>query len=134
MTRTLAVLALVLGLGAGTAAAQGSGFPDTPPGRLAAAFFAAANSADEEALSRFQETNFTESALKRRSASERKALNRQLRADAGRLSLIAVQSSSATQLVARASGSATPGTTWRITFAFTAGPAPKIDSVQITPE
>jgi len=113
-------------------AAQQVQFPDTPQGRLAAGFFAAVNATDEEALSRFQQANFSEAALKRRSPEERAARNRQLRESAGTLTVLQVQSASATQIVVLASGSVLPeGVRLSVTFGFTGGEPPKIDSVQI---
>lgn len=112
--------------------AQEVQFPDTPQGKLAAGFFAAANATDEEAMLRFQQANFSEAALKRRSPEERLARTRQLREQAGALTLREVVSSSATQLVVLASGSALPeGLKLTVTFGFTGGDQLKIDTVQI---
>jgi hypothetical protein len=116
----------------GVAAQQKAAFPDSPQGRLAAGFFAAVNGADETALMKFQEANFSEAALKRRSADERLARNRDLREMAGKLTLEEVKSASATQLVVTANGSNAPGLVLTITFSFTTGASPKIDAVQIT--
>lgn len=112
--------------------AQEVQFPDTPQGKLAAGFFAAANATDEEAMLKFQQANFSEAALKRRSPEERLARTRQLREQAGALTLREVVSSSPTQLVVLASGSALPEEVrLTVTFGFTGGDQPKIDTVQI---
>ena len=113
--------------------AQEVQFPDTPQGKLAAGFFAAANATDEEAMLKFQQANFSEAALKRRSPEERAARTRQLKEAAGVLTLREVVSSSATQIVVMASGSALPeGVRLNVTFTFTTGDPPKIDTVQVS--
>jgi hypothetical protein len=132
MIRRMAALALTLSLGVGTAFAQAPKFPDTAQGKLGAGFFDATNTGDEEALARFQEANFSEAALKRRTAEERKASNRQLRETAGRLTLVEVKSATASQLVVTASGSKAPGFVLTITFSFTGEENPKIDRLQIS--
>lgn len=133
MIRSIAALALTLSVGVGSAVAQEPKFPETPQGRLGAAFFAAANAGSEESLTRFQEANFSETALKRRSAEERKASNRQFLETAGRLKLVEVKSATASQLVVTASGSKAPGFILTITFSFTGDEAnPKIDRLQIS--
>lgn len=115
---------------AGPAAAQAR-FPDTPQGRLAAGFFAAVGNPDERVLAQFQEANFSEAALARRSAEERMARNRQLRESAGALTLVEVVSENDRQISVTATGANAPGVTLMVTFTFTGGAAPKIDTVQI---
>jgi hypothetical protein len=113
--------------------AQVSQFPGTPQGQLAAGFFTAVNSPDEEALVRFQEANFSEAALKRRTRDERQALARQLRDQAGALTLQEVLSASPNQLVVSAKGSNLPASKrLTVTFTFTSGSSVKIDGVQIS--
>jgi hypothetical protein len=112
--------------------AQKTQFPDTPQGKLAAGFFAAVGAPDDSALVRFQEANFSEAALKRRSPEERLERNRTLREMAGALSLLEVKSATETQLVVTARGTNATGEVLTVTFTFTAGPAPKIDAVQIS--
>lgn len=135
MRRLLAAL-LPVALAAGVAtaaAAQEPRFPETPQGRLAAAFFAAVNSPDEGALARFQEANFSPAALQRRPAEVRLAQNRQLREDAGRLTPVEVRVVSATRLVVTATGSNTPpGLRLTVTFTFTRDDPPRIDQIQIS--
>lgn len=116
---------------AAPATAQQARFPDTPQGRLAAGFFAAVGHSDERVLGQFQETNFSQAALGRRSTEERLARNRQLRESAGALSLVSVVSEGDRELVVTASGANAPGITLMVTFTFTGGDAPKIDAVQI---
>lgn len=131
MRSTLMLAGLLLTpLGAGVA--QGTSLPETPQGRLVAAFFSAANAPDEEALFRFQEANFSEAALKRRSAQERRNMIRQLRTDAGQLRLREVRSASPTRIVVAATGSGAPGLVLSITFSFTMGEIPKIEAMEIT--
>lgn len=114
------------------AAAQQRNLPDTPEGKLVAGFLAAANSNDEEALSRFQDANFSEAALKRRSPEERAARNQQLREQTGGLSVVEVRSTSPNQIVLVASGVNLPKDVMLVvTFNFTGSPR-KIDAVQIT--
>ncbi len=131
MIRMLSVLVLLAGVPA-VGAAQAVRLPDTPQGRLATAFFAAVNAQDGAALDRFQEANFSEAALKRRPAQERKDRNRQLREQAGTLTVVDVKSASANQLVVTATGSNAPGLMLTVTFVFTEGPNPKIDQLQIS--
>lgn len=106
-------------------------FPDTPQGKLAAAFFAAVGNPDDRVMAQFQETNFSEAALARRSTEERLARNRQLRESAGALTLTGIVSQSDRQLVVSASGASVPGVRLVVTFSFTAGAPPKIDAIQI---
>ena len=82
--KSLSVAALIYAL---PAAAQTGQFPGTPQGKLAAGFFAAVNSSDEEALAAYQDANFSEAALKRRPREQRVALGKQLREQAGQLTL-----------------------------------------------
>lgn len=131
MRRFLALFGLIALVGAGSVSAQDAAWPDTPQGRLAAGFFAAVNAPDEMALARFQEANFTESALKRRPLEERLARNRQMR-ESGKLSLVKVVSSTGSRLVVDATASNMPGLTLRIEFGFSGGGSPKIDTIQIT--
>ena len=128
--KSLSVAALVYAM---PVAAQSAQFPGTPQGKLAAGFFAAVNSSDEEALAAFQDANFSEAALKRRPREQRVALGKQLREQAGTLTLKEIKSSSATQLVATATGSnLAPGSMITFSFTFTGNGTPKIDAVQIT--
>ena len=115
-----------------SATAQKAQFPDTPQGKLAAGFFAAVGAPDETALARFQEANFSEAALKRRSPEERLERNRGIREQVGALSLLEVKSATETQLVVTARGANAADYVLTVTFTFTAGPAPKIDAVQIS--
>lgn len=125
-------LFLVSAVFAAPVAAQAVQFPSTAQGQLAAGFFSAVNSPDEEALVRFQEANFSEAALKRRSREQRQALARQLRDQAGSLTLEEIRSSGSNQLVAIARGANLPANMrLTITFTFTGSPL-KIDGVQIT--
>jgi hypothetical protein len=113
-------------------AAQERDLPDTPEGKLVAGFLAAVNSPDEEALAQFQEANFSEGALKRRSPEERMARNRQLREQTGGLSVIEVRSATPNQIVVVANGSNLPKDALLVlTFNFTGTPR-KVDGVQIT--
>jgi len=129
MWKSLALAAFVYAL---PAAAQSGQFPATPQGKLAAGFFAAVNSTDEEALAAFQDANFSEAALKRRPREQRIALGRQLREQAGQLTLKGVTASSPTQIVATATGSNLPASeVLTISFTFTGGGTPKIDAVTI---
>jgi len=128
--KLLSVAALIYAL---PAAAQTGQFPATPQGKLAAGFFAAVNSSDEEALPAFQDANFSEAALKRRPREQRIALGRQLREQAGQLTLKEIKSASATQIVATATGSnLPPNSVITFSFSFTGDSAPKIDAIQIT--
>ena len=128
--KTLSVAALVYAM---PVAAQSAQFPGTPQGKLAAGFFAAVNSTDEEALGAFQDANFSEAALKRRPREQRIALGKQLREQAGNLTLKEIKSASGNQLVATATGTnLAPGAVLTISFTFTGGDNPKIDGVQIT--
>jgi hypothetical protein len=128
--RTLAVVSAVL---ATPLAAQSVQFPETEQGRLAAGFFQAVNSPDEEALMRYQEATFSEAALKRRSREQRQALVRQLRDQAGALTLETIRAAGASQLVVTARGAnLPPSQRLTITFSFTSGSPPKIDQVQIS--
>lgn len=128
--KSLSVAALIYAL---PAAAQTGQFPGTAQGKLAAGFFAAVNSSDDEALVAFQDANFSEAALKRRPRDQRIALGKQLREQAGQLTLKEIKSASANQIVATASGSnLAPGALLTISFSFTGNGAPKIDGVQIT--
>jgi hypothetical protein len=133
MSRLLQSLSVAALLYALPAAAQTGQFPGTPQGKLAAGFFAAVNSSDEEALAAFQDANFSEAALKRRPRDQRIALGKQLRDQAGQLTLKEIKSASANQIVATASGSnLAPGAILTISFSFTGNDTPKIDGVQIT--
>jgi hypothetical protein len=128
--KSLSVAALVYAL---PAAAQSAQFPATPQGKLAAGFFAAVNSTDDEALGVFQDANFSEAALKRRPREQRIALGKELRDQAGTLTLKEVKSASTSQMVVIASGSnLPPNSVLTISFTFTGNGAPKIDGVQIT--
>ena len=128
--KSLSVAALVYAL---PVSAQSAQFPATAQGKLAAGFFAAVNSSDEEALGTFQDANFSEAALKRRPRDQRIALGKQLREQAGTLTLKEVKSASTSQIVVTASGSSLPpNSSLTISFTFTGGGAPKIDGVQIT--
>ena len=128
--KSLTVAALVYAL---PAAAQTGQFPNTPQGKLAAGFFAAVNSTDDEALVTFQDANFSEAALKRRPREQRIALGKQLREQAGQLTLKEIKTASANQIVATASGSnLAPNAVLTFSFSFTGSGAPKIDAVQIT--
>ena len=128
--KSLSVAALVYAL---PVSAQSAQFPATAQGRLAAGFFAAVNSSDDEALGAFQDANFSEAALKRRPRDQRIALGKQLREQAGTLTLKEVKSASSSQIVVTASGSSLPpNSTLTISFTFTGSGAPKIDGVQIT--
>jgi hypothetical protein len=113
------------------AAQEPARFPDTPQGRLAAGFFAAVSNPDDRVLAQFQEANFSETALARRSPEERLARNRQLRESAGALTLTGVVSQSDRQLVVSASGANVPGVQLVVTFSFTGGASPRIDAIQI---
>jgi hypothetical protein len=131
MRRTLIGLLITMGVMAGDLRGQQAQFPDTPQGRIAAAFFVAANAPDDEALGRFQEANFSPAALRRRSAEHRAAYNRQLREDAGFLTPLEIRSASASQVVVVARGSnLPPGTTLTFTFTFTGTP-PKVDRLDV---
>jgi hypothetical protein len=113
--------------------AQAVQFPETEQGRLAAGFFQAVNSPDEEALMRYQEATFSEAALKRRSREQRQALVRQLRDQAGALTLETIRAAGASQLVVTARGAnLPPSQRLTITFNFTSGSPLKIDQVQIS--
>ena len=128
--KSLTVAALIYAL---PAAAQTGQFPNTPQGKLAAGFFAAVNSSDDEALVTFQDANFSETALKRRPREQRIALGKQLREQAGQLTLKTIKSASDKEIVATASGSnLAPNAVLTISFSFTGSGAPKIDAVQIT--
>jgi len=128
--KSLSVAALIYAL---PAAAQTGQFPGTPQGKLAAGFFAAVNSSDEDALATFQDANFSEAALKRRPRDQRVALGKQLREQAGQITLKEVKSASESQIVAIASGSnLPPNAVLTFTFSFTGNGTPKIDGVQIT--
>lgn len=130
MQRILFVLLMAgLGLTRG-AAGQQVQFPETPQGRLAAGFFTAVNAPDEAALAQFQESFFSQGALRRRSRDERAALNRSLREQAGRLTPVEIRSASAQQIVVAAHASSMPGVTLTVTFAFTGSP-PKIERVDV---
>ena len=132
MTRSWMTMLAAAVIAAMPAAAQQRNLPDTPEGKLVAGFLAAANSGDEEALGRFQEANFSEGALKRRSLEERMARNRQLREQTGGLSVIEVRSVSADQIVLAANGVNLPKDVLLVlTFNFAGNPR-KIDGVQIT--
>jgi hypothetical protein len=110
---------------------QQKALPDTPEGKLASGFLAAVNASDEEALVRFQEANFSEAALKRRTPEERAARNQQLRQQTGGLTLVEVRSASDSQIVLVASGVSLPTEVQLVvTFTFTGTPR-KIDSVMI---
>ncbi len=129
MWKSVAVATLVYAL---PAAAQSGQFPATPQGKLAAGFVAAVNSTDEDALAAFQDANFSEAALKRRPREQRVALGRQLREQAGQLTLKHIKSATATQIVATASGSnLAESALLTISFTFTGGDTPKIDGVTI---
>ena len=133
MASLLTSLALASVVLAGPLAAQSTQFPATEQGQLAAGFFAAANSPDEDALLRFQEANFSEAALKRRTREQRQALARQLRDQAGTLSVETIRSAGGNQLVAIARGAhLPPSQRLTITFNFTSGSPPKIDQIQIS--
>lgn len=113
--------------------AQSAQMPATPQGKLAAGFIAAVNANDDETLATFQDQNFSEAALKRRSREQRIALGRQLREQAGQLTVTEVKSATASQIVVTAAGSNLgPGGALTLTFAFTGGAPPKIDGIQIT--
>lgn len=128
--KSLSVAALVYAL---PVAAQSAQFPATPQGNLAAGFFAAVNSSDDDALATWQDANFSEAALKRRPRDQRVALGRQLREQAGQLSLKEIKSATATQIVATATGSNLgPGGVLTFSFSFTGGATPKVDGVTIT--
>ena len=132
MKRALSALVVTTAMSAPSILAQSAQFPDTPQGKLAAAFFSAANSADENVMARFQSANFSDGALKRRSPEQREQQNRELRETAGNLTLKSVVSSSPLELVLTAAGDKAPGLVLRISFRFTTGPTPKIDGVQIS--
>jgi hypothetical protein len=128
--KSLSVAALIYAL---PVAAQSVQYPATPQGKLAAGFIAAVNSTDDEALGAFQDANFSEAALKRRPREQRIALGRQLREQAGTLTLKEIKSASASQIVLTASGSnLPPSSLLTLSFSFTGNGAPKIDGVQIT--
>lgn len=132
MARSLMAMLVAATIAAVPAAAQQRNLPDTPEGKLVAGFIAAANAADEEALGQFQEANFSEGALKRRSPEERMARNRQLREQAGGLSVIEVRSATQNQIVVVANGVNLPKEVLLVlTFNFTGTPR-KIDAVQVT--
>jgi len=130
------VLTFLFALCVATPAMAQSGsasFPDTPQGRMAAGFFAAANASGADALFSFQEANFSEAALKRRPAEERRRRNVELREQVGRMTLLAVRSASDKELVVSAGGSNLPaGMSLTVTFTFTSDPSLKIDTIQIT--
>jgi hypothetical protein len=128
--KSLSVAALIYAL---PAAAQTGQFPSTPQGKLAAGFFSAVNSSDEDALATFQDANFSEAALKRRPREQRVALGKQLREQAGQITLKQIKSASESQIIAIASGSnLPPNAVLTFTFSFTGNGTPKIDGVQIT--
>ena len=128
--RSLALVSVVL---AAPLSAQSAEFPGTEQGRLAAGFFEAANSPDEDALVRYQEANFSDAALKRRTREQRQALARQLRDQAGALTLESVRSAGAGQLVVIARGTnLPPNQRLTVTFTFTSGSPVKIDQIQVS--
>jgi hypothetical protein len=129
-TRWYAVVAMLVA--ASPVSGQQTELPDTPEGKLVSGFLGAVNASDEEALIRFQEANFSEAALKRRTPEERAARNQQLRQQTGGLTLVEVRSASADQIVLIASGASLPKEVQLVvTFTFTGTPR-KIDTVQIT--
>jgi CubicO group peptidase (beta-lactamase class C family) len=79
----VAPLALVL-------AASPASFPDTDPGRRAAAYLEAFNSGDETRLRQFLTTQFSAEAQARRPLDERLAMHRQLLKEHGRLTPVRV--------------------------------------------
>lgn len=132
MARSVMTMLVAAAIAAVPVAAQERNLPDTPEGKLVAGFIAAANSADEEALARFQEAHFSEGALKRRSPEERMARNRQLREQTGGLSVIEVRSATSSQIVVVANGVNLPKDVLLVlTFNFTGTPR-KVDGVQVT--
>jgi len=91
------------------------------------------NSSDDEALATWQDANFSEAALKRRPRAQRVALGRQLREQAGQLTVKEVKSASATQVVVTATGTnLAPGAVLTLNFTFTGGASPKVDGVTIS--
>ncbi len=130
MRRTLMTLTALLVLSASGLAAQ-TKLPDTPQGRLTAAFLAAVNAKDEMALARFQEANFSQAALDRRPTEERLSKNRELR-ELGTLTAVSVVSSSATAVTLTITASNQPGLTLTLVVSFTGGDSPKIDTISLT--
>jgi hypothetical protein len=131
MPRSLFALLALSCLGLGPVAAQTTAFPDTPHGKLAAGFFAAVNAPTVEALTKFQEANFSQAALNRYPKEERLNRNQQIREQVGTLTLVSVVSSEASELVLAATVSNVPGLTVRLVFHFTDGANPKIDGLEI---
>ncbi len=130
MRRTLMALTTLVVVSASGLAAQ-TRLPDTPQGKLTAAFLAAVNAKDEMALARFQEANFSQAALNRRPTGERLAKNRELR-ELGTLTAVSVVSSSATAVTLTITASNQPGLTLTMIVSFTGGDSPKIDAIQLT--
>ena len=93
-SRTLATLIAVLSLvgaaGSARPAASPVTLPDTGPGRVATAYFAAFNSGRDEALRAFYEANVSKEALAQRPLEQRLATNRQMREDHGTLTPVRI--------------------------------------------
>lgn len=130
MTRMLTAALASVALMAAPVSAQEK-LPDTPQGRMAAAFLAAVNAPDEMALARFQEANFSAAALKRRPTEERLARNRDLR-ELGTLTVTQVVSASARAIVLRITASNQPSMTLTMEIGFTGDANPKIDTISLT--
>lgn len=129
MRRTLLTLSALMVLATGGLSAQAK-FPDTPQGKLAAGFLAAVNAPDEMALARYQEANFSQTALNRRPTEERLSKNRELR-ELGTLKAVEVVAASAGAVTLRLTASNQADLTLTMVISFTGGDIPKIDAIEL---
>jgi hypothetical protein len=77
-------------------------FPDTPPGRVAAAYFKAFNSGDEKAMREFFLNHLSKASLASRSMEDRLKIYHQLRSDLGTLEVDIVSDASAQGITVKA--------------------------------
>jgi CubicO group peptidase (beta-lactamase class C family) len=85
--RSLSTIALLLAVVVAAPIARSAGpavsLPDTGPGRVAAAYFAAFNSGHDEALRAFYDANVSKEGLAQRPVEQRLAVNREMRDEHG---------------------------------------------------
>ena len=127
---TGAVCALmVLTIGAGRCAAQESPLPETPEGRLVAAFFAALNNGDAAALERFVAERWSPNAPRKLAPAERAAALRGWREELGRLALKWVEKASPAELQVIAAGGGDRH--FRMTFLIEPGAVARLLGIKV---
>ncbi|HET7903880.1 MAG TPA: hypothetical protein VFM17_04910, partial [Candidatus Eisenbacteria bacterium] len=114
--------------GVGATAPPAKPFPDSGPGRVAAAWFAAFNGGDDAARAFFQK-EFTSEALARRSVEERLEVWKSLRSEHGALTPLDITGAGATSLTVAAR--AERGAELSMRFEFDDAPPHRFRGVRI---